>query len=270
MERRKGARSVTRELDTALEAARAGGEVLRRSLGAIESVRYKGPFDLVTAADEESERVVTGILRAAYPTYGIQAEEGGRTEGAADARWLVDPLDGTTNYAHGLPIFAVSIALEREGRVVLGVVYNPATEELFVAERGAGATLNGQPLAVSATAALDRALLVTGFPYDRAAAPPALELWSRFSLLTQGMRRSGAAALDAAYVAAGRFDGYYERGIYPWDIAAASLMVEEAGGRVTDYRGGPIDLDGREIVASNGILHAALLEVMGGGADWHG
>ncbi len=253
--------SVTAELEVAIRAARAGGEVLRRSYGALDSVRYKGPVDLVTEADEESERVVTSILLDGYPDYGIHAEESGRREGTADARWIIDPLDGTTNYAHGFPFFAVSIALQKAGQVTAGVVYNPVMEELFVAERGSGATLNGKPLQVSATTELSRALLATGFPYDRSEAPPALRLWDELTMLTQGMRRAGSAALDVCYVAAGRLDGYFERGIHAWDVAAGSLILEEAGGTVTDYHGRTLDLEGREIVASNGPLHAPILAV---------
>jgi myo-inositol-1(or 4)-monophosphatase len=209
--------------------------------------------------DEEAERVITGMLREAYPEYGILAEEGGSTAGTADARWIIDPLDGTTNYAHNFPAFAVSIALERAGEVVAGVVYDPTRDELFAGERGRGATCNGTPLAVSTTDDLGRALLATGFPYDRDAVPAALELWGRFVLRAQGVRRAGSAALDACYVAAGRLDAYYERGIQAWDVAAAALLVEEAGGKITNYRGGPRATEEREIVATNGPLHGALV-----------
>jgi len=172
-------------------------------------------------------------------------------------------LDGTTNYAHGLPIFCVSIALQRAGRVVLGVVHDPMGEETFVAERGRGATLIDQPIKVSDTDELIRALIATGFPYDRSEMPEALELFGRFAATTRGMRRLGSAALDLCYVASGRLDGYYERGIWPWDLAAGSVILEEAEGKLTSYRGGKLDLAGREIVASNGWLHPVMTRLTG-------
>jgi myo-inositol-1(or 4)-monophosphatase len=190
-------------------------------------------------------------------------EEGGETAGEEDARWVVDPLDGTTNYAHGLPMFAVSIALEKAGEVVAGVVHDPIREETFVAERGRGARLNDESIGVSETDELVRALVVTGFPYDRDEVPAAVELFGRFSVLAQGMRRLGSAALDICYVASGRVDAYYERGIHAWDIAAASLVLQEAGGTVTDYGGRPFEMEGGELVASNGPLHPALVELTG-------
>jgi myo-inositol-1(or 4)-monophosphatase len=252
---------VTRELEAALSAAREAGRVLREGFGWQHSIRYKGEVDLVTEVDERAEQVIKEILLGAFPAYGMLAEEGGRLSGEGDARWIVDPLDGTTNYAHGLPLFAVSIALERADEVVLGVVHDPVREETFIAERGAGATLNDEPIGVSDTAEPIRALIATGFPHNRAEMPEALHLFGRFAALTQGMRRLGSTALDLCYVAAGRLDGYYERGIWAWDIAAGSLILAEAGGRVTDYRGGALDLEGREIVASNGALHPTLVSI---------
>jgi len=189
------------------------------------------------------------------------AEEGGALPGEEDARWIVDPLDGTTNYAHGLPVFAVSIALEKAGEVVLGVVHDPMREETFVAERGEGANLNGEPISVSETDELVRALVVTGFPYDRDEVPATVDLFGHFSMLVQGMRRLGSAALDLCYVAAGRLDAYYERGIHAWDVAAGNLILEEAGGTITNYRGGPFETEEADLVASNGPLHPALVEL---------
>jgi myo-inositol-1(or 4)-monophosphatase len=254
---------VTSELEAALSAAKEAGEVLRKGFGRRHSVRYKGEVDLVTEIDEQAEQVIREILLGAFPTYGMLAEEGGALVGEEDARWIVDPLDGTTNYAHGLPIFCVSVALERAGEVVLGVVHDPMHEETFVAEQGRGATLNGELIKVSDTEELIRALIATGFPYDRAEMPEALDLFGRFTATTRGMRRLGSAALDLCYVAAGRLDGYYERGIWPWDLAAGSVILQEAGGKVTDYRGGVLDLEGRQIVASNGALHAAMTKLTG-------
>ena len=252
---------MTSELEVALSAARWAGEVLREGFGAEHAITYKGEVDLVTEVDAEAERVMREKLLGAFPTYGMLAEEGGERSGEEDARWIVDPLDGTTNYAHGLPIFCVSIALERAGEVVLGVVHDPMHEETFVAERGGGATLNGEPIRVSETEELIQALIATGFPYDRPKKPEALELFGRFAAITRGMRRLGSTALDLCFVAAGRLDGYYERGIWAWDIAAGGLILEEAGGKVTDYRGGMLDLESRQIVASNGALHAAMTKL---------
>ena len=252
---------MTKELEGAISAAREAGEVLREGFGRQHSVRYKGEVDLVTEVDEQAERVIKEILLGAFPSYEMLAEESGRSSGQEDARWIVDPLDGTTNYAHGLPIFAVSIALERAGEVVVGVVHDPIREETYLAERGGGATLNGEPIRVSDNDELIQALIATGFPYDRAEMPEALELFGRFAAITRGMRRLGSTALDLCYVAAGRLDGYYERGIWAWDIAAGGLILEEAGGKVTDYRGAGLNLEGRQIVASNGYLHSAMMEL---------
>ena len=254
---------MTSELEVALSAARRAGEVLRVGFGADHSITYKGEVDLVTEIDEEAERVIREELLGNFPAYGVLAEEGGEFAGEEDARWIVDPLDGTTNYAHGLSIFCVSIALEKAGEVVLGVVHDPMSEETFVAEQGRGATLNGDPIRVSETDELIRALIATGFPYDRAEMPEALELFGRLAAATRGMRRLGSTALDLCYVASGRLDGYYERGIWPWDLAAGSVILEEAGGRLTNYRGDVPDLAGREIVASNGRLHPAITRFTG-------
>jgi myo-inositol-1(or 4)-monophosphatase len=261
---RKG-ENVTRELEAALTAAKEAGEVLRKGFGRQHSVKYKGEVDLVTEIDEQAEQVIREILLGAFPAYGMLAEEGGALVGEEDARWIVDPLDGTTNYAHGLPIFCVSVALQRAGEIILGVVHEPIREETYVAERGGGATLNGEPIRVSDTEELIRALIATGFPYDRPKIPEALDLFGRFAAITRGMRRLGSTALDLCYVASGRLDGYYERGIWAWDIAAGGLILEEAGGKLTDYREGMLDLEGREIVASNGRLHSAMMKLTGEG-----
>jgi myo-inositol-1(or 4)-monophosphatase len=258
----EGIENLTSELEAALSAAKQAGEVLRAGFGAEHAITYKGEVDLVTEIDEAAERVIREELLGTFPTYGMLAEEGGELAGEEDARWIVDPLDGTTNYAHGLAIFCVSIALERAGEVVLGVVHDPMREETYVAERG-GATLNGEPIKVSDTDELIGALIATGFPHDRSEMPGALDLFGRFAVLTRGMRRLGSTALDLCYVASGRLDAYYERGIWPWDIAAGSLILEEAGGKVTNYRGGKLNLADREIAASNGRLHSAMTRLMG-------
>ena len=240
---------------------KAAGEVLRNSFGQHQEVKCKGEVDLVTKADENAEQTIKEVLQENVPDYGMLAEESGSFEGEGDSRWIVDPLDGTTNYAHGLPVFCTSIALEKDSEVILGVVHDPMANETYTAERGSGATLNGEPIAVSNTDELIRALLATGFPYDREDMPTALELFGQFAMRTQSMRSLGSAALDLCYVATGRLDGYYERGIKAWDIAAGVLILREAGGKVSDYRGDDLDLERGEAVASNGPLHPDLVGV---------
>jgi myo-inositol-1(or 4)-monophosphatase len=248
----------------AIDAARAAGHLLRDHFQKPRHIAYKGgPTDLVTEMDARAEALIVDRLQRAFPDDAVLAEERGAAAGRSGRRWLIDPLDGTTNYAHGLPIFAVSIALEQEGRVAVGVAYDPSREELYMAERGAGATLNGAPLAVSATPTLDESLLVTGFPYDIREAPDTnLPEYAAFAVRSRAVRRLGSAVLDLAYVAAGRFDGYWELRLGPWDVAAGALLVQEASGRVTDLRGGPLDLDTPQVVASNGLIHAELLGVL--------
>src|SRR5205823_5682257 len=217
------------------------------------------------------ELLVVGRLLAAFPDDAILAEERGAQAGRSGRRWIIDPLDGTTNYAHGVPVFAVSIGLETARRVQLGVVYDPSRNELYVADRGRGATVNGEPLAVSSTAGLGESLLSTGFPYDiRETRQTNLREYAAFAVRARGVRRMGSAVLDLAWVAAGRFDGFWELALGPWDIAASSLFIEEAGGRVTNLAGGPLDLEAPQVVASNGRIHDAVLavlaEVRAGGA----
>ena len=252
---------MVKELEAAIAAAKAAGEVLRNGFGQHQEVKYKGEVDLVTKADENAEQTIKEILQETFPHYGMLAEESGSLEGEGDTRWIVDPLDGTTNYAHGVPVFCTSIALEKDSEVVLGVVHDPVANEIYAAERGSGATLNGEPILVSNTDEPIRALLATGFPYDRNEVPVALEIFGQFALRTQSMRRLGSAALDLCYVAVGRLDGYYERGVKAWDIAAGALILREAGGKVTDYLGHELDLERGEVVASNGPLHPDLVSV---------
>ena len=252
---------MTREFEVAIAAAEAAGEVLRNGFGQHQEVKFKGEVDLVTKADENAEQAIKQILQETFPNYGMLAEEGGELNGEGDVRWIVDPLDGTTNFAHGLPLFCTSIALERAGEVVLGVVYDPIASEIYTAERGGGATLNGVPIGVSDTEEPIRAVLATGFPYDRDEVPAALELFGQFAVRTQSIRRLGSAALDLCYVAAGRLDGYYERGVKAWDIAAGMLILREAGGKATDYSGHELELEVGEEVASNGLLHPGLVGV---------
>ena len=252
------------ERRVAVEAARAAGRLLRSELLGPRRISYKGtPTNLLTEMDARAEALIVERLRTAFPEDGVLAEEGGAAPGRSSRRWIIDPLDGTTNYAHGLPLFAVSLALEVGGRVELGVVYDPNLEELFLAERGRGATVNEAPLAVSATSTLDESLLATGFPYNVRETPDNnLAEYTAFSLRSQGVRRMGSAVIYLAYVAAGRIDGYWELRLGPWDAAAGSLLVEEAGGRVTNLAGGPLDLDAPAVVASNGRIHGEMLQVL--------
>lgn len=254
-----------RELEIAISAARDAGLLLRERLGNVRQVRFKSSeVDPVTEADRASEALITERLLGAFPDDRILGEEGtgvGLNLGA-ERLWIVDPLDGTVNFLHGYPVFAVSIALSIGGTVQLGVVYDPMRDELFTTTRGHGALLNGEPVAISGTDQLIRAMLVSGFSYDLDERRANLPLWSCFVELAQAVRRDGSAALNLAYVACGRFDGYWESPIAPWDVAAAALLLEEAGGLLSRYDGSPFDPFAREIVATNGLLHAELLRVI--------
>jgi myo-inositol-1(or 4)-monophosphatase len=253
-------------LNFAIQTAREAGRVLAEKFGRALQVSNKGDIDLVTEADIAAERLIVERIRSHHPRHAILTEESGDVVTAGDAsseyKWVIDPLDGTTNYAHGYPCFCVSVALEHEGSVVVGVVYDPTRDELFAAERGGGATLNGRGLRVSETSDLNAALLCTGFPYDVRDRGDFARHFRNFIMRAQSVRRDGAAALDLAYVAAGRFDGFYEEGLRPWDVAAGVLLVEEAGGRVTHYDGSPFRIYTPPIAASNGLVHEAMLEVL--------
>jgi myo-inositol-1(or 4)-monophosphatase len=256
--------TTSRETRVAVETTRAAGHLLRRELRGARRISYKGaPTNLVTEMDARAETLIVEALSGAFPDDGILSEEAGARPGHSGRRWIVDPLDGTTNYAHGLPVFAVSIALETHGRITLGVVFDPIHEELFVAERGRGAFVNDERLSVSAAAELDASLLATGFPYNiRTTTDTNLREYAAFSVRAQAVRRFGSAVLYLAWVAAGRLDGYWELTLGPWDVAAGSLLVEEAGGRVSDLRGGPLTIDAPSVVASNGHIHHAILTVL--------
>jgi myo-inositol-1(or 4)-monophosphatase len=250
--------------DTAIEAARVGARILSTHRQQGFRIEHKNPVNVVTDADRHSEQGIIEVIRQRFPDHQILAEERGlnATE-RSSYRWVIDPLDGTTNFAHGYPAYCVSIGVECDGRVVLGVLLDPTRDELFVAQKDAGASLNGTPLRVSDTAKLDDALLVTGFAYDiRETRQNNLDHFSRFALRAQGLRRTGSAALDLAYVAAGRFDGFWELKLHPWDTAAGMLMVHECGGRVTDFSGMPFSIYGKAIVASNGLIHDEMLAVL--------
>jgi len=247
----------------ALRAAHEGGAVLMQYFGKIKAVTHKGEIDLVTEADKEAELTIVSIIKAAYPRHRILAEETGDSGATSSCKWIIDPLDGTTNYAHGYPCFCVSVAVELEGEISYGVIYDPLRKELFTAEKCKGAYLNGSPLRVSSTRSLNSSLLCTGFPYDIRQDPESnLGHFSRFLMKAQAIRRDGTAALDLCYTAAGRFDGFWEQKLRPWDVAAGSLIVTEAGGTVSTYGGKPFSVYAPEIVASNGIIHDQMLEVL--------
>jgi myo-inositol-1(or 4)-monophosphatase len=250
-------------LDFAIAVARDAGRLLRDRMGTRIDISHKGSIDLVTDVDLASENLIRNAIATHYPRHQVLAEEGGLHESASEYRWVVDPLDGTTNYAHGYPVFAVSIALEYRGEVILGVVYDPTRDETFAAELGAGAALNNRTIRVSTTGDLMNGMLVTGFPYDiKTSRFTNLENWSAFALNAQALRRDGAAAIDLCYVACGRFDGFWELNLSPWDTAAGTLIVSEAGGRVTDFNGGAFSNYVPRIVASNGLIHDQMLRII--------
>ena len=254
-------------LDLARAIAREAGGIARDRFHDPRTIRTKtSEIDLVTDVDHALDRLIRERVRAARPHDALLTEESQAESGSTGVRWVVDPLDGTTNYAHAFPHFAISIGVEQDGARVAGVVYDPMRDELFEAARGGGARLNGKPIHVSEIAELRRALLATGFAYDvHSRRTPNLAHFERFIGTAQAIRRAGSAALDFAYVACGRFDGYWELHLAPWDVAAGILLVEEAGGRVTDFDGGPAPDTGARIVATNGRVHAAALEVLNGG-----
>ncbi len=247
----------------AVEMALEAGALLKARLGHAGRVDFKGEVNIVTEMDRKSEDLIVGRITRDFPGHGIIAEESDERKTSGGYRWIIDPLDGTTNYAHGLPVFCVSIAFEDKGQVTCGVVYNPMLGELFVAARGQGATLNGESIKVSATTALDKSLLCTGFPYDiRTSKENNFDNFKRFSLKAQAIRRAGSAALDLAYVACGRYDGFWEMKLSAWDTAAASLMVEEAGGTVTAFDGKEFSNFKPRCLASNGLIHDEMVRIL--------
>lgn len=242
-----------------MDIAREAGGLLAQFFERRVAFELKGDFDLVTEADRASERLVVERLRSYFPSHGIVAEEGGGHESPSEYRWYVDPLDGTTNFAHGYPIYNVTLALERGDEVVCGVVYDPSRDEVFTAELGSGAFLNNRRIHVSKTRSLADSLLSTGFPSRKRHLNVNIHFYHQLAMLTHGVRRGGAAAIDLAYVACGRLDGFWEFKLNPWDMAAGSLMVREAGGKISDMRGGPLSLRGPHLVADNGHFHAELI-----------
>lgn len=239
--------------------ARDAGALLMEYFRQRVKIEYKGDVDLVTVADRKSEALILERIRRQFPSHDVMGEEGTRIETGSDYKWYVDPLDGTTNFAHGYPVFCVSLAVERQGERIAGVVYDPTRDEMFSAEKRSGALLNGERIRVSSTPRLGESLVATGFPSHKRHQNPNIYFYHQLTLRSHGVRRAGSAALDLCNVASGRYDGFWEFNLNPWDTAAGVLMVEEAGGRVTDFSGGPFQIASRETVASNGLVHDALL-----------
>lgn len=252
-------------LNFAIETAREAGGLLLEKFGKKLNVSMKGDINLVTEADLASEKLIIERIKSYHPQHSILAEESGEAViigGANKWKWIIDPLDGTTNFAHGYPCFCVTLALEHDGEIVIGVTYDPTRNELFAAEKGQGASLNNKPIRVSAARDLSESLIVTGFPYDFKQREDFARHLTDFLLQSRGVRRDGSAAIDMAYVACGRFDGFWEEGLNPWDVAAGVLLIEEAGGRVTYYDDTPFSIYAPPICASNGLIHEQMLTVL--------
>jgi len=246
-----------------LAAAAKAGEILRHYWGKTHNIDKKGAIDLVTEADLASEEAIIHLIRTAFPDHAVLAEESGVTHGIDSRQWIIDPLDGTTNYAHGLPAFTVSIAFAFEGELTFGSVLNPVTEELFCGMRGQGASLNGRRIRVSSIQALSDSLLVTGFPYDlKPVIHPMMQRFERCLMAAQGVRRLGSAALDLCYVACGRFEGFWEQNLAPWDTAAGVVIAKEAGASISDFSNGPYAIEKKEILATNGVIHEELIPLL--------
>lgn len=250
-------------LETALILAGKAGEHIRQSASKLGQVDYKGRADMVTDVDRRAEEIILEGIRRAFPEHGVLAEESGENNAQSDYRWVVDPLDGTTNFVHGYPFYCVSIAVQHQEETVAAVVLNPVLGEVFSALKGAGAQLNGKPITVSAASDLSKALVATGFPYQIGYHwQHSMTLFEAFYRNCHGVRRDGAAALDLCYVAAGRFDGFWEYELQPWDVAAGLLIVQEAGGKTTDFLDNPSGICDRQVLASNGFIHDEMLQVM--------
>lgn len=246
-----------------IRAAYRAGEILNRHFGNLTRIDKKGAIDLVTVADIESEKEIISTIRQHFPKHTIVAEESGILDGDGSERWIIDPLDGTTNYAHNLGIYSISIAFALGDDMMVGIVFNPATGELFTALRGQGARLNNQPINVSPTATVSDSLLVTGFPYNkRVFADTLIHRFARCLSNAQGVRRLGSAALDLCFVACGRFDGFWEENLKPWDTAAGLLIAQEAGGEVTDFQGLPYHINKQQILATNNHIHQEMIALL--------
>jgi myo-inositol-1(or 4)-monophosphatase len=254
-------------LNFAIQTARDAGRILAERLGRVSNIQHKSEIELVTEVDLASERLIIDRIKTHHPRHAILAEESGETRGVdasprSEWKWIIDPLDGTTNYAHSYPVFCVSIGLEHNGQLELGVIHDPMRDETFAAERGRGAALNERRIQVSKIDSIGQAMFCTGFPYDLAGRVEATRLMESFVVKGQAVRRDGSAALDLANVACGRFDGFWELGLRPWDVAAGVLIVQEAGGQVTNFKGEPFDIYHPPIMASNGLLHEQMMRVL--------
>jgi myo-inositol-1(or 4)-monophosphatase len=248
-------------LETAMEIAREAGALLANYFERRIGYELKGEYDLVTEADRASENLVVERLRTHFPSHSVVAEEGSGQQRSSDFCWYVDPLDGTTNFAHGFPAFNVTLALEQAGELVAGCIFDPTRQEMFTAERGAGAYLNNRRIRVSKVKKLEETLVATGFPSRRRHANLNIHFYYQLAMFTHGVRRAGSAALDLAYVASGRLDAFWEFNLNPWDVAAGILLIREAGGKVTDMRGQPVSLRGEHILADNGLVHDCILDL---------
>ncbi len=250
-------------MKTAVEAAREAGELLNRRRGKLKEISYKGKVDLVTDVDRESQDLILEYIQRNFPAHDVLGEEGLHENKGSEYRWVIDPLDGTTNYAHDLPVFCISIALESRGDIIMGLVYDPTRGEMFTARKGMGADLNEKSIAVSRENQLEKSLLATGFPYDiRESKVNNLDHFARIAVRAQAVRRCGSAALDLCYTACGRFDGFWEMKLAPWDTAAGALIVTEAGGTITDFGGNFFHHGRREILATNGFIHDQMVSVL--------
>jgi len=250
-------------LEISAEIAREAGALLATYFERRVAIEIKGEHDLVTEADRASEQLVIERLRSHFPSHSIVAEEGGGHTGSSEFCWYVDPLDGTTNFAHGFPMYNVTMALEQSGELVAGVVFDPMRNEMFASERGSGAYLNNRRIRVSKAARLQDTLVATGFPSRKRHLDVNIHFYFQVAMLTHGVRRAGSAALDLSYVACGRLDGFWEFGLNPWDMAAGILLVTEAGGKCSDMKGGPVNLRGPHVMADNGAVHEEMLELFG-------
>jgi len=253
-------------IKTAIEAATAAGKFLKQNLGKVRNIQQKSGQEknLVTEIDKRSEEIIIDIIKKHYPNHAILAEESGTEKSKpSEYKWIIDPLDGTTNFTHGLPVFCISIGIEFNDEIISGVVYDPNNDELFVAEKGRGAFLNGKRIRVSEKSTLNQSLLVTGFPYNITENPDhAIEHFINFLMKAQAVRRMGSAAIDLAYVACGRFDGFWEVALNPWDMAAGAILVTESGGMMSDFSGNKFSIYQKQLLASNGLIHEEMLKVI--------
>jgi myo-inositol-1(or 4)-monophosphatase len=257
---------VNPALQLAIEAALEAGKIQRERSSRIGDITFKGDIDLVTEVDLLCEKEIISRIKKQFPDHDILAEESGATQRHSEYRWIIDPLDGTVNYSHGFPSYCVSIGLEQKGEIVLGVIYSSCLDELFVAEKGKGSTLNSKPISVSAISSVKKSLLITGFAYDVGQSDnDNLDHFQNFVKESQAVRRMGSAALDLCYVAAGRADGFWELNLHAWDMAAGILIIREAGGEVTRFEGSEFQIDGREILATNSLVHQEMIDILGRG-----